>query len=236
MSNYEATKYDFDGANLTGIEGTATGTIVPWSAASLPTGFLECNGATVSRSTYSALFAVVGTTYGAGDGSSTFGLPDLQNNVPVGKSNNKALASTGGADTVAVASSGNISTNTNTTTNTNINVTGNVAGSTANASLSTAQLASHNHTPNAQAHGFQLGQQGTTYGNSNPNAVPNAASLPLNNAGSGQGHSHNMSANFSGSGNASSSSSSSSTSNFSGGTANPSVLQPYLTIIYIIKT
>ena len=85
MSNYEATKYDFDGANLTGIEGTATGTIVPWSAASLPTGFLECNGATVSRSTYSALFAVVGTTYGAGDGSSTFGLPDLKKNVQVVK-------------------------------------------------------------------------------------------------------------------------------------------------------
>jgi microcystin-dependent protein len=101
MANYEATKYDFDGANLTGIEGTATGTIVPWSAASLPSGFLECNGQTVSRSTYSALFAIVGTTYGAGDGSTTFLVPDLQDNTPVGKSNNKALGSTGGANTVA---------------------------------------------------------------------------------------------------------------------------------------
>ena len=81
MSNYEATKYDFDGANLTGIEGTATGTIVEWSASSLPTGFLECAGAAVSRSTYSALFAIVGTTYGAGDGSSTFNLPNLADNV-----------------------------------------------------------------------------------------------------------------------------------------------------------
>ena len=97
MSNYEATKYNFDGSDLTGIEGVNTGIIVPWSSASVPTGFLECNGANVSRSTYSALFAVIGTTYGAGDGSSTFGLPDLQNNVCVGKSNNKALASTGGA-------------------------------------------------------------------------------------------------------------------------------------------
>ena len=92
MSNYEATKYDFDGANLTGIEGIPTATIVPWSSASVPSGFLECNGQTVSRSTYAALFAIVGTTYGAGDGSSTFGLPDLQDNVPVGKSNNKSLA------------------------------------------------------------------------------------------------------------------------------------------------
>jgi len=98
---------------------------VPWSSASVPTGFLECNGQAVSRSTYSALFAIVGTTYGAGDGSSTFLVPDLQDNVAVGKSNNKALASTGGANTVTS--------------------TGNVGGSTANATLSTAQLASHSH-------------------------------------------------------------------------------------------
>ena len=52
MSNYEATKYDFSGANLTGIEGIPTATIVPWSDSSVPTGFLECNGQTVSRSTY----------------------------------------------------------------------------------------------------------------------------------------------------------------------------------------
>ena len=100
MSNYEATKYDFDGANLTGIEGIPTGTIVPWSASSLATGFLECNGAAVSRTTYAALFAIVSTTYGVGDGSTTFNLPDLQNNVAVSKSNTKALASTGGANTV----------------------------------------------------------------------------------------------------------------------------------------
>ena len=59
------------------------------------------NGAAVSRTTYSALFAIVGTTYGAGNGSTTFNVPDLADNVPVGKSNNKALASTGGANTVA---------------------------------------------------------------------------------------------------------------------------------------
>jgi microcystin-dependent protein len=83
MANYEATKYDFDGANLTGIEGIPTATIVPWSSASVPSGFLECDGAAVSRSTYSALFAIVGTTYGAGDGSTTFNTPDLADNVPI---------------------------------------------------------------------------------------------------------------------------------------------------------
>ena len=192
MANYEATKYDFDGGNLTGIEGTATGTIVPWSASSLPTGFLECAGAAVSRSTYSALFAIVGTTYGVGDGSSTFNLPDLQDNIAMGKSGTKALASTGGANTVAVAASGN------------------VGGSTANATLSSPQLASHSH--NIKGGGFSPGQPN---GNSPQRSQANIAT---SNTGSGSGHSHNMSATF------------------SGDTANPSVLQPYLTIIYIIKT
>ena len=178
-----------------GVEGIPTGTIVPWTDSSLPSGFLECDGSAVSRTTYADLFAVIGTTYGAGNGSTTFNVPDLSDNVPVGKSNNKALASTGGANTVTS--------------------TGNVAGSTANATLSTAQLASHNHNPTLQDPG-------------SPNYTPNptvergragrgaASNANLNNAGSGSGHAHNMSANFSGDA--------------------TSVIQPYLAVIYIIKT
>ena len=192
MSNYEATKYDFDGANLTGIEGIPTATIVPWSDSSVPSGFLECNGAAVSRTTYAALFAIVGTTYGAGDGSSTFNVPDLQDNVAVGKSNNKALASTGGANTVAS--------------------TGNVGGSTANATLSESQLASHNHGIKVSNGGGGLPAINYYSSGSNQTSRTDMA----NNAGSGNGHSHNMSATFSGDA--------------------TSVLQPYLTIIYIIKT
>ena len=89
MSNYEATRYTFSGANLSGVQGVNTGIIVPWSSASIPSGFLECNGAAVSRSTYSALFAIISTTYGVGDGASTFNLPNLSDNVIVSKSNNK---------------------------------------------------------------------------------------------------------------------------------------------------
>ena len=59
MSNYEATKYDYTGANLTGIDLVNTGLVIPWSDTSIPSGFLECNGQTVSRSTYAALFAVI---------------------------------------------------------------------------------------------------------------------------------------------------------------------------------
>ena len=194
MANYEATKYNFSGSDLTGIEGTATGTILPWSTASIPTGFLECAGANVSRSTYADLFGVIGTTYGAGDGSSTFGLPNLADNVAVGKSGTKALASTGGANTVSVTAAGTIS------------------GSTANASLSTSQLASHSHgipTPGSfSPSGYNLSSS-----TRNQNMGPQSGST-----GSGTGHSHNMSATFSGT------------------AVNPSVLQPYLTIYYIIKT
>lgn len=52
--------------------------------AALPPGYLRCNGAAVSRVTYSSLFAVVGTTYGTGDGSTTFNLPNLANIVTAG--------------------------------------------------------------------------------------------------------------------------------------------------------
>jgi microcystin-dependent protein len=192
MANYEATKYDYDGANLTGIEGIPTATIVPWTDSSVPSGFLDCNGAAVSRSTYADLFAVVGTTYGAGDGSSTFNVPNLEDNVTVGKSNNKSVGSTGGANTVSVTASGNVS------------------GSTANASLSTPQLASHSHSQ-----GGNSGPQGRA-----PSGFSFRFFVPSNtgSAGSGGGHSHNMSANFAGS------------------ATNPSVLQPYLTLNYIIKT
>lgn len=60
--------------------------IFPYAAATAPTGFLLCDGAAVSRATYSGLFALIGTTYGAGDGSTTFNVPDLRSRFPLGYS------------------------------------------------------------------------------------------------------------------------------------------------------
>lgn len=54
------------------------GAIQLFAMSAIPTGWLECNGAAVSRTTYANLFAVIGTTYGAGDGSITFNLPDMR--------------------------------------------------------------------------------------------------------------------------------------------------------------
>ena len=55
-----------------------SGAVLPFAMSSAPTGWLKCNGQTVSRTTYASLFAAIGTTFGAGDGSTTFALPDLR--------------------------------------------------------------------------------------------------------------------------------------------------------------
>lgn len=58
--------------------GTPTATVVYVAKNTAPDGFLKANGAAISRTTYSALFGEIGTTYGSGDGSTTFNLPDLR--------------------------------------------------------------------------------------------------------------------------------------------------------------
>lgn len=61
-----------------------TGMITMFAGPSAPSGYLICNGAAISRATYASLFSVIGTTYGTGDGSTTFNLPNLANKFPVG--------------------------------------------------------------------------------------------------------------------------------------------------------
>jgi microcystin-dependent protein len=63
-----------------------TGMIIPYASATPPTGFLNCDGSAISRTTYANLFAITGTNYGAGDGSTTFNLPDLRSRFPLGYS------------------------------------------------------------------------------------------------------------------------------------------------------
>lgn len=189
MTTYEEAKYSFSGTSITGLAGLNTGLIVPWSTTTAPSGFLECDGTAVSRSTYSALFAVVSTTYGVGNGTTTFNLPDLTDKTVVARStaNSKSLAQTGGANTVTP--------------------TGNIAGSTGSTTLTTAQIASHSHTVFQNASMCGAGQVGSAGG---------MAQINTGSTGGGQSHNHTLSANFAGSAN--------------------SVLQPYLVLMYIIKT
>lgn len=81
-----------------------TGTIADYAGATAPDGWLLCYGQTVSRTTYAALFAVIGTLFGAGDGSTTFGIPDLRGRVIAGQddmggtSANRLTGVSGGVD------------------------------------------------------------------------------------------------------------------------------------------
>lgn len=64
--------------------GVLTGEVKMWATSTAPTGYLECDGTAVSRTTYAALFAVIGTVWGTGDGSTTFNLPDMRGEFPRG--------------------------------------------------------------------------------------------------------------------------------------------------------
>ena len=75
------------------VQGVPTGSVFAMAVASVPSGYLECNGAAVSRSTYSVLFGVIGTTYGSGNGSSTFNIPDLRGEFVRGFDNGRGVDS-----------------------------------------------------------------------------------------------------------------------------------------------
>ncbi len=86
------------------------GFIIQYASSSAPSGWLLCDGSAVSRTTYSALFAIISTTYGSGNGSTTFNLPDLRGRVPIGFGQgsgltNRSMANTGGAETHTLSTS-----------------------------------------------------------------------------------------------------------------------------------
>lgn len=111
-----------------------TGTILDFAGpeGSLPGGYLICDGLAVSRATFASLFALVGTTYGVGDGSTTFNVPDIKGRVSVGKDDMGGAA----ANRITAAESGITGT-----------TLGNAGGVEAYALL-VAELASHNHVVN----------------------------------------------------------------------------------------
>jgi microcystin-dependent protein len=85
------------------------GFMYAFAGASVPTGYLACNGAAVSRTTYAALFTAIGTTWGVGDGSTTFNVPDMTRRTFVGSGGTgtgvlgNAVGNTGGAETVTLS-------------------------------------------------------------------------------------------------------------------------------------
>jgi microcystin-dependent protein len=117
-------------------DGIPAGIIMAWGASSAPANWLICDGSAVSRSVYASLFSAIGTTYGSGDGSTTFNLPDLRGRIPVGKNGGSfgTLGATGGTETVTLTESQMPS--------------------------HTHIQDSHNHTQNAHGHAYYGAQTG----------------------------------------------------------------------------
>lgn len=103
--NLTKTQWEVVGGAITG-DTLPIGAIMPYTSKTTPSNWLPCNGQAVSRTTYADLFAIIGTQYGAGDGSTTFNVPDLNDyKVPIGydrfeeQSNRMNLGTTGGEET-----------------------------------------------------------------------------------------------------------------------------------------
>ena len=126
---------------------TPVGAIIPWPGTTAPAGWLLCYGQAVSRSTYAELYAAIGTTYGTGDGSTTFNLPDYRGRVPFGKDNMGGsaagrLTSTYGPDGTTLGS----------------------VGGAQSVTLTSGQIPSHNHSASVSDPGHSHQQTVTADG------------------------------------------------------------------------
>lgn len=150
------------------VDATANvvGGIQMYAGAAAPTGWLLCQGQAVSRTTYAALFAVCGTTFGAGDGSTTFNIPDMRGRSPIGVGTGAGLT----ARTLGQLVGTETHTLTGNQSGTSVhNHTQNSHNHTQNAHTHTNPT--HNHTQDAHAHGTDPHSHGITqtygaYGNS----------------------------------------------------------------------
>lgn len=232
--------YYYDGSGWLQVSSSATvttpaGIISQYAGATAPSGYLLCDGSAVSRTTYASLFTAIGTTYGTGNGTTTFNLPDLRQRVPVGKYSSgtfSTLGVTGGAENMTL-STANIPTHTHTVDP---------------ASFSSSSSGTHTHTvdpPNTatttdgyHTHsltGTAVSRYGDTYsgngGDGYANSVTGTEGAGSHNhtldisaftSGAGGDHTHTIDV-------------PSTTSSSVGSGTSFSVLQPYIVLNYIIK-
>lgn len=148
------------------------GHIVAWTTTTAPTHWLLCDGSDVSRTTYADLFGVIGITYGAGNGTTTFTLPDLRGRVIImvdGAANRITAASTGGANADTLAGQGGAETHT----------------------LVSGEMPAHTHDENADSAADGTGASRGITTNEAESAVTNDATLnTTSSTGGGGAHSN----------------------------------------------
>lgn len=130
-----------------------TGVVKQWLVGTIPTGYLELNGQLVSRSTYAALYALWGTTFGAGDGSTTFTLPDLRGRTLFGQDTGNTkfdvIGETGGVEAVTLSAA----------------QSGSPAHNHSSGTLSTDTTGAHTHTVDVTTVNAQSGVNIPSYRN-----------------------------------------------------------------------
>lgn len=206
--------------------GVPAGTIVQWGTNTAPANWMICDGTAISRSTYASLFQVIGTTYGSGDGSTTFNLPDLRGRVPVGKNGGSfgTLAATGGSESVTLTAA---------------QIPGHThSGTTASAGNHTHTYSGTTNTTGAHTHQLQ-GSNGGSSGVSmavTGNTNNDFGFGPMNGAraNSAGDHAHTFSGTTSDV--STTHTHTFTTDNGTGGGGSHTNVQPYLVLNYIIKT
>ena len=147
-----------DGSTAGGFEIMPSGSIIAFGGAAAPdAGWLLCDGSNVSRSTYARLFAAISTAYGTGDGSSTFGLPDLRDRVLLGKGSNNGTV---GTETGSATASSTIT-----------NATGTIASVTTGATTNSLSLTTGTFATSAKDSATGTALTGTT-NSSHTHSVP----------------------------------------------------------------
>jgi microcystin-dependent protein len=197
-----------------------SGMISQFAGATAPTGWLLCDGSAVSRTTFASLFSTIGTTYGVGDNSTTFNLPNLQNRVPVGKGSESEFDTLGevGGDKVVTLDTTQIPSHTHTT-----------PSHSHSFSATTSSDGNHSHAPaGGSTDGFVAHL--TALDGSQTAGIPTSITgyvVATRNTNTAGAHTHTISGTT---GNASP------TTNASGGGLAHNNLQPYIVLNYIIKT